>query len=263
MSYLEDLKKLNKMLLVEMPEYRESSRQFKVTEEDQFNLFRALSNVRMPGKLSEDFYDLEKKVLEEKKRQEGVVDVDTLIPVKKNDKLYIWQGDITRLNSDAIVNAANSQMLGCFIPLHNCIDNIIHTKAGIELREACDHLMRKQGHEEPVGTAKITEAFNLPSRFVIHTVGPQIIGELTKKDEKKLESSYRSVLELADGNNLKSVAFCCISTGVFRFPNDRAAEIAVATVEDFLGRHPDTSIEKVIFNVFKDTDLELYNQLLN
>lgn len=262
MKQLERLKRLNEILLKEMPEYKESAKNFPNTEEDQFNLHRALCNVRPPEPFSEEFLKLQDELLQEKVQEEKVVDIDSLIPTKKNDKIYIWQGDITKLNSDAIVNAANSQMLGCFIPLHNCIDNIIHTKAGVKLRAECNHLMQEQGYEEPVGRAKLTKAYNLPSKYVIHTVGPQVGYELTQKEIDELKSSYNSILKLADENNLESIAFCCISTGVFRFPNEPAAEIAVSTVEEYLNNHPNTSLKKIIFNVFKDEDLEIYNKLL-
>lgn len=263
MSYLENLKNLNNLLLEEMPEYKNSALEFGENEDDQFNLFRSLSNVRLPSNASKEILDLEEKVLEEKKLRDGIINVNTLEPVQKNDKIYLWQGDITRLNSDAIVNAANSQMLGCFIPQHNCIDNIIHTKAGIELRNECSEIMQMQGFEEPVGSAKITNAYHLPSKYIIHTVGPQVGYQLTKRDIKDLENSYKSILKLADEFTLESIAFCCISTGVFRFPNDIAANIAVKTVENFLKENPNTSLKKIIFNVFKDEDFKLYEELLN
>lgn len=174
--------------------------------------------------------------------------------------MVLWQGDITTLKADAIVNAANSALLGCFQPLHSCIDNLIHSRSGIQLRMACDRLMREQGHEEEVGKAKITPAFNLPARYVLHTVGPAVYGRVTERDCGLLASCYRSCLELAVENGCKSIAFCCISTGVFHFPNRKAAETAVTAVRDYLAG--DCSIEKVIFNVYKDLDLELYRNLL-
>jgi O-acetyl-ADP-ribose deacetylase (regulator of RNase III) len=176
------------------------------------------------------------------------------------DKISIWQGDITRLQADAIVNAANSQMLGCFAPCHSCIDNAIHSAAGIQLRDECYRIMKAQGHEEPTGSAKITNGYNLPAKYVIHTVGPIVYGKLTKKEEKQLESCYKSCLHLAEKKGLGSIAFCCISTGEFHFPNDRAAEIAVKTVEEMLPncKH----IKKIVFNVFKDADYQIYKKLL-
>ncbi len=172
----------------------------------------------------------------------------------------MWKGDITRLQVGAIVNAANSGMTGCYRPCHNCIDNCIHTYAGIQLRNYCNDMMRKQGYEEPTGQAKITPAFNLPCDYVIHTVGPIVQGGLTEKHEELLKSCYRSCLELAEENGIESIAFCCISTGVFLFPNRRAAGLAVQTVKQYKER-TNTKI-KVIFNVFKDKDEQIYEQLL-
>nr|MCR5023164.1 protein-ADP-ribose hydrolase [Lachnospiraceae bacterium] len=176
------------------------------------------------------------------------------------DGIYLWQGDITTLRCDAIVNAANSGMTGCYQPCHNCIDNCIHTYAGIQLRNTCADIMEKQGHEEPTGQAKITSGFNLPCKYVLHTVGPIVSGSLTKEHEELLASCYRSCLELADKSGVKSIAFCCISTGVFMFPNKRAAEIAVQTVRDYRKLYGN-GIE-VIFNVWKDIDYEIYRELL-
>ena len=193
-----------------------------------------------------------------KTQQKGITDVADLTPIQPG--LYLWQGDITTLQCDAIVNAANSGMTGCYIPNHRCIDNAIHTFAGVELRLACAELIEQQGYPEPTGRAKITPAFNLPCRYVLHTVGPIIGGRVTKEDKEQLTSCYRSCLELAAENALESVAFCCVSTGEFHFPNDLAAEIAVATVKEFLKKQ--TSVKKVIFNVFKDLDKAIYAKLL-
>ena len=191
----------------------------------------------------------------------GITEVDDLSPTRVSDRIYLWQGDITTLRADAIVNAANSGLCGCFIPLHSCIDNIIGSKAGIGLRNYLGNIMDKQGHPEPTGQAKITPGFNLPCKYIIHTVGPIVEGRLTKHHEEQLASCYRSCLKIAEENGIKSIAFCCISTGVFMFPNQRAAEIAVETVRDYLKDHD--GIEKVVFNVFKDMDLEIYERLLN
>ncbi len=193
-----------------------------------------------------------------KTQQKGITDVADLTPIQPG--LYLWQGDITTLQCDAIVNAANSGMTGCYIPNHRCIDNAIHTFAGVELRLACAELIEQQGYPEPTGRAKITPAFNLPCRYVLHTVGPIIGGRVTKEDKEQLTSCYRSCLELAAENALESVAFCCVSTGEFHFPNDLAAEIAVATVKEFLKKQ--TSVKKVVFNVFKDLDKAIYAKLL-
>lgn len=207
--------------------------------------------------LSERVYEI---FLTAERDMTGVVDIHTLPPFRCDERLILWQGDITTLNADAIVNAANSGMRGCFRALHSCIDNIVHSKSGIQLRLYCDELMNRQGHEEPTGRVKITPAFNLPSRYVLHTVGPIIEGHVTQRDRELLASCYRSCLELAAENSLNSIAFCCISTGVFHFPNQEAAEIAVKTVSDFL-QSPST-VQKVIFNVFKDTDKQIYQRLL-
>ena len=229
-------------------------------KQGQENLLRSLMNVRPPRPISNDFLKIQDEYLTERNIERGITDVDTLAPVKSDSRLYIWQGDITTLRCDAIVNAANSGMTGCYIPNHRCIDNAIHTFAGVELRLACAELMEQQGHPEPTGQAKITPAFNLPCRYVLHTVGPIIDGRVTKEDKELLASCYRSCLELAAENGLESVAFCCISTGEFHFPNDLAAEIAVRTVKEFLKKQ--TSVKKVIFNVFKDLDKAIYEKLL-
>lgn len=190
----------------------------------------------------------------------GVVDGALLPATEQDSRIVLWRGDITRLQVDAIVNAANSALLGCWLPMHQCIDNIIHSNAGLQLRLACHQLMEQQGHDEPTGMAKITPAFNLPSRYVLHTVGPIISGALTQHDCQLLASSYRSTLELAAAHGLKSIAFCCISTGEFHFPPKEAAEIAIQTVRDFLAE--DQRIERVIFDVFKESDEAIYQQLL-
>ena len=224
----------------------------------QRQLLRGLMNVRMPHDISEEFLRIQDSYLQEETEKKQIVDVDTLEPVQHG--IYIWQGDITSLRCDAIVNAANSGMTGCYVPNHRCIDNCIHTFAGVQLRLDCAKIMKKQGHEEPTGKAKITSAYNLPCRYILHTVGPIIGGHVTDRDCALLASCYRSCLELAAENKLESVAFCCISTGEFHFPNDKAAKIAVDTVKEFLEQK--TSVKKVIFNVFKDTDRDIYRKLL-
>ncbi len=226
--------------------------------ERQKILLRGLMNVRRPRRIGAEFLRVQDAYLQGETAEKGVTDVAGLTPMQPG--LYLWQGDITTLKCDAIVNAANSGMTGCYIPNHRCIDNAIHTYAGVELRLACKALMEQQGHPEPTGQAKITPAFNLPCRYVLHTVGPIINGQVTKQDEKLLASCYRSCLELAAENGLESVAFCCISTGEFHFPNELAAEIAVRTVKAFMTRQ--TSVRKVIFNVFKDLDKAIYEKLL-
>ena len=226
--------------------------------ERQKILLRGLMNVRRPVRIGADFLQVQDDYLQDETAAKGITDVADLTPVQPG--LYLWQGDITTLKCDAIVNAANSGMTGCYIPNHRCIDNAIHTYAGVELRLACAELMEQQGYPEPTGQAKITPAFNLPCRYVLHTVGPIISGRVTKADKELLASCYRSCLELAAENKLESVAFCCISTGEFHFPNEQAAQIAVETVNQFMNRK--TSVKKVIFNVFKDLDKAIYEKLL-
>ena len=224
--------------------------------QEKRDLFRALRNVRMPAPVSEEFLRLQDGDLQAQLQEKGVVELPDV-------PMQIWQGDITRLKVDAIVNAANSQMLGCFHPLHKCIDNAIHSAAGIQLREECHQMMLRQGCEEPTGQAKITKAYNLPCEYVIHTVGPIIPNGIpTDFQKEQLASCYRSIMTCADKNNLESVAFCCISTGEFRFPNQLAAEIAVKTVAGYLSAHPNTSLKHIVFNVFKNADKDIYQQLL-
>ena len=226
--------------------------------EEQRALLRALMNVRIAKNVDDEFIKVQDEYLKEEIKRKGIVDIDDLKPIK--DGIYLWQGDITTLRCDAIVNAANSGMTGCYVPNHRCIDNCIHSFAGVQLRLECDEIMTKQGYGEPTGQAKITKSYNLPCKYIIHTVGPIINGKLTSEDCDLLESCYKSCLELAAKNNLESIAFCCISTGEFHFPNDKAAQIAVKTVEEFMKK--ETSLKKVIFNVFKDMDKEIYRKLL-
>lgn len=243
-------------LLKERPEYRDLS--IPSESDSQRQLLRGLMNIREPQRTDAEFLKTQDAYLQGETAAKGITDIAGLTPIQPG--LYLWQGDITTLKCDAIVNAANSGMTGCYIPNHRCIDNAIHTYAGVELRLACAELMEQQGHPEPTGQAKITPAFNLPCRYVLHTVGPIIDGRVTKEDKELLASCYRSCLELAAENGLESVAFCCISTGEFHFPNDLAAEIAVRTVKEFLKKQ--TSVKKVIFNVFKDLDKAIYEKQL-
>ena len=226
---------------------------------EQKRLLRSLFNIRMPGNISEDFLKIQNEYLQEETAAKGITDLAELSPISKG--IYLWQGDITTLRCDAIVNAANSGMTGCYAPCHGCIDNCIHTYAGIQLRLECAGIMQKQGHEEETGKAKITSAYNLPCKFVLHTVGPIVETRVIPDDECLLASCYRSCLELAEQNGIKSIAFCCISTGEFHFPNDKAAEIAVQTVKGY--KEQTGSNMEVIFNVFKDVDYEIYRKLLS
>ena len=227
-------------------------------EYSQKRLLHSLFNIRMPKEVSEEFLQIQDEYLQEENRNKGITDIADLQPVQ--DDIYLWQGDITTLKCGAIVNAANSQMLGCFQPCHGCIDNAIHTFAGIQLRRDCNEIMQKQGHNEPTGQAKITPAYNLPCKYVIHTVGPIVNGRLTEKDCELLKSCYLSCLKLAEENGVKSIAFCCISTGVFGFPQREAAKIAVDSVKEYKMKTGNNI--KVIFNVFKNEDLFIYRELL-
>lgn len=243
--------------------------------EEQRTVLRSLMNIRMPGDMDKEILKVQDEYLRERAKEKGIVTLSDIKTVSEElnsehrhkNKLSIWQGDITRLEVGAIVNAANSKMLGCFIPMHTCIDNCIHTFAGVQLRSACsqymDGMRRKYGknYDEPVGKAFITDGYNLPARRVIHTVGPIVEGRLKDRHRNDLKKCYQSIMECCAKNNIKSVAICCISTGVFHFPNDEAAEIAVDTVSEFLDAHGDIP-DRVIFNVFKDLDKQIYESLL-
>lgn len=256
MNQTERRQYLIRRLLSEQPRYRDI--EMPDDTQGQKRLLRSLFNVRMPEEIGEDFLQVQDEYLTEATNEKGVTDLSELEAVE--DGIYIWQGDITTLRCDAIVNAANAGMTGCYVPCHGCIDNCIHTYAGIQLRNVCAQLMQRQGHEEPTGRAKITPGFNLPCKYVLHTVGPIITGKLTEEDEELLASCYRSCLKLAEEKGVKSIAFCCISTGEFHFPNRRAAEIAVQAVREY--RRENNSEIEVIFNVWKDIDDEIYRELL-
>ncbi len=275
---LQKLIYLNEALLCEMPQYKKQAEVFATTHDEQKRLLRSLINVRAPMPLSDDFLRTHNEFLKHELAQKGVINIDDLESAPAHENIYLWQGDITRLRVDAIVNAANSALLGCFIPCHACIDNAIHFAAGPQLRQECQEIMSKQGCEEPTGAAKITRAYNLPCQYVMHTVGPIIHGKLKKSDCDFLRSCYDSCLRLAINKGLSSIAFCCISTGEFCFPNDVAAKIAVETVTDILNERKNGIVSenlikntfektsnnkiKVIFNVFKNKDLDLYKKLL-
>lgn len=227
-------------------------------ETEQKRLLRSLMNILPAKAIGKDFLDIQDAYLQAEQKKKRLVSLADLVPVQKG--IYLWQGDITALKTDGIVNAANSALLGCFVPCHGCIDNAIHSAAGIQLRLECARIMEAQKMPEPVGKAKITKAYNLPCRYVLHTVGPVIYGRVTDADCASLADCYRSCMELADANGLKSIAFCCISTGEFHFPNELAAEIAVQTVKEC--RKNDQTGPAVVFNVFKDMDYEIYRRLL-
>lgn len=226
---------------------------------DQRILLRKMVNVRPPRSVSDEFLAVQDAFLQQEARWRGVVDPTELPHCPRDVRISLWQGDITRLRVDAIVNAANAKLLGCFCPWHGCIDNAIHTFSGVQLRQACHALMQEQGGDEPTGTAKITPAFNLPSRYVIHTVGPIVRGLLTAKPRDELASCYWSCLALAAKHGLESIALCCISTGEYGFPKRQAAEIAAHTVNEFLAQN--TSLKRVVFNVFLDEDCLIYRDL--
>ena len=227
--------------------------------EDKRVALRSLMNIRMPAPMNDEVLKIQDEYLSRRIVEKGIVTLDD-IPANA-DKISVWQGDITLLEVDAIVNAANSQMLGCFMPMHTCIDNCIHTFAGIQLRLECHRKMEEQGHDQPTSIPMLTDAYNLPAKKVIHVVGPIVSGALTSRHEKALADCYTNVLDMCLESGLRSVAFCCISTGVFHFPNQRAAEIATSVVKGWISEHQD-AMDRVVFNVFKDTDRRLYEQLL-
>lgn len=243
-------------LLHEQPQY--SSIRIPKDTQEQKTLLRALFNVRMPKEVSEEFLNVQDDYLREEILRKGIVKITDLQPIQEG--IYLWQGDIARLKVDTIVNAANREMTGCYQPNHTCIDNCIHTFAGIQLRLACAKIMEQQGSPEPTGQAKITSAYNLPCNYVLHTVGPIVREELTPRHCQQLASCYRSCMELAEKHDCRSIAFCCISTGVFCFPNKKAAKIAVETVKEY--RAKTGSKMEVVFNVFQDNDYKIYKKLL-
>lgn len=245
--------------------------QYDDTYENKRLLLRSLMNIRLPNYMDKNVLKVQDEFLQREAEEKGIVKFEDIPTVKQqisgknifSHKLSVWQGDITRLQVGAIVNAANSQMLGCFVPCHRCIDNAIHSSAGIQLREECNNIMNDKkiklgrNYQEPVGTAVLTKGYNLPAEYVIHTVGPIVNGRLTGSLCKDLINCYKSDLLCALEHNIRSVAFCCISTGEFHFPNDKASEIAVNTVTGFLKEHND-SFDRIIFNVFMDLDRDLY-----
>ncbi len=247
---------LIKELLKEQPGYRDM--EIPANADAQRRLLRSLMNVRMAAPVDDGFLQIQDAYLQEENRKKGFVTLADMEELQED--LYLWRGDITRLAVGAIVNAANSGMTGCYQPCHNCIDNCIHTYAGMQLRSFCSEMMVEQGYAEPTGQAKITPAYNLPCQYVIHTVGPIVQGKLAQKDQDLLRSCYQSCLDLAEEKGIESIAFCCISTGVFCFPNARAAEIAVETVKEHKAQTG--SDIKVVFNVFKEEDEGIYRRLL-
>lgn len=256
MNTNDKLNYLIKYLLSENAEYKDIA--VPENAEERFRLFRSLVNVRAQKPVSEEFLAVQDEFLSKIISEKGITNYKDLTPIKP--RIYLWKGDITTLKCGAIVNAANSQMLGYFCPCHGCIDNAIHTFSGVQLRLECAEIMHKQGVDEPIGQAKITSAYNLPCDRIIHTVGPYVSGKLTEEHCEQLSSCYRECLKTAARNKASSIAFCCIGTGEFHFPNEKAAEIAVQTVSDFLQDNPNI---EVIFNVFKDNDYMIYKRLLS
>ena len=246
------------------------------TTEEKKSLIRSLMNIRMPKAIPEKLLYAQNQYLQEESVLKGSISLSEIPTVREEynsshpfaDRISIWQGDITRLCTGAIVNAANSQMLGCFVPCHQCIDNAIHSAAGLQLREECNHIMNRKRiqygrqYEEPMGTAILTDSYNLPCDYIIHTVGPIVYNKLTESLRQDLRNCYESVLNCCMDNGIASVAFCCISTGEFHFPNEEAAKIAVETVTNFLASYTDCGIYRILFNVFKDIDKLIYKKIL-
>ncbi len=259
--------RLIKLLQKEMPEY--AGYEIPDTEAEQWRLLRALFNVRPPFPISKEFEEIQDSILQEIVEDKGVTDGETLPAVKVDPRISLWQGDITTLKADAILNAANSQMEGCWAVGHVCIDNNIHSFGGCQMRVECHRQMQElrkihgENYLQPTSVPMITPGYNLPAKHVIHVVGPIVNGPLRSLYKEQLAECYRASLDLAEKNQLRSVAFCCISTGIFMFPQDKAAEIAVKTVREWLNEHPDSSVKRVIFNVFKDEDFRLYDTMLN
>ena len=258
MTQQERLRYLVEGLVAEYKEKHNEHIDIPMNEEEQFTLFRSLCNIRPAGSMPAEWMKVQDEYLNELAREKGIVTINDM--EKRAPQIYLWQGDITRLSVDAIVNAANNQLLGCFAPNHRCIDNAIHTFAGIELRMACSRMIEYMDMPEKTGVARKTYGFNLPAKHVIHTVGPIIYDSLTDIEREQLASCYRSCLELANAYSLQSIAFCCISTGEFRFPNEEAAQIAIDTVRTYL-KETNSKIQ-VVFNVFKDIDYDIYDKLL-
>ena len=259
MTQQERLRYLLEGLVAEYKEKHNEYIDIPVNEEEQFKLFRSLCNIRPAGGMSLEWMKIESEYLNILAHEKGIVTINDM--KEREPQIYLWQGDITRLSVDAIVNAANNKLLGCFAPNHKCIDNAIHTFSGIELRMECARMIEYMEMPEKTGVARMTYGYNLPAKHVIHTVGPIIDEEVTDKERQELASCYRSCLQLANAYNLHSIAFCCISTGEFRFPNEEAAQIAVHTVRTYL-KETNSKI-KVIFNVFKNIDYDIYDKLLS
>lgn len=272
----------NEKIDIFLDKLKEDSAEYKKLETTRYSLsekkntIRSLMNIRMPRELSDELITLQNDYLQEELKAKGIVTLSDIPTIKEQfnsscsfaDQISLWKGDITRLKVGAIVNAANSQMLGCFVPCHRCIDNAIHSAAGMQLRAECSHIMNRRrikyggSYEEPTGTATLTKGYNLPCDYVIHTVGPICYDGLNDNLCQDLRNCYENVLKCCMENNIQSVAFCCISTGEFHFPNETAAKIAWESATSFLEAHSDC-IKRIIFNVFNDKDQEIYENILN
>ncbi|MDO5717834.1 MAG: protein-ADP-ribose hydrolase [Tissierellia bacterium] len=224
-----------------------------------FEVYRGLVNIREPNRISEEYLSLEDEFLTDLNSKRLIADAKLLKETQKG--ISLWQGDITRISADAIVNAANEKLLGCMLACHDCIDNFIHTYSGIRLRLYMNDIMKKQGYLEPTGKAKISPGFNLPSKYIIHTVGPIVSGKVSNQNQDDLKSSYKNSMILADQNGLENIVFCSISTGVFGYPKKEAAGIAYEMVIENLKEMK--NIKKVVFNVFSDEDRKIYEKILN
>ncbi|MGB4660745.1 MAG: protein-ADP-ribose hydrolase [Mobilitalea sp.] len=269
-SQNEKLDWIVKELCIDSVKYKD----LKVRIEDRRNIMHSLMNIRMPKPISQEFIEIQDEFLKQESVEKGIITIDNIPTIQEEyhsthpyaEKISLWQGDITRLQVDAIVNAANAQMLGCFVPGHSCIDNAIHSAAGIELREECYEYMRRRrnedkNYEEPTGSAILTKGYNLPCKHVIHTVGPIVYSKLTEAIKGDLRNCYNSCLQIAVDHGIKTIAFCCISTGEFRFPNEEAAKIAMKSIQEFLDRNAE-KVDRIIINVFKNVDLEIYKELI-
>ena len=250
----------------QMPEYQRY--EIPQEEETQCQFLRGLFNLRPVMPVSEEFLSIQDEYLQERTKEKGITDASSLSPVETDNRLILWQGDITTLKCDAILNPANDTLSGCWIPNHSCADNIIQTFSGIQVRRDCVRYMEEkkriygEDYLQPTSLPMITKAYNLPSRYIIHVVGPIVTPYLKKEHKDQLKECYKACLDLASEYHCQDMAFCCLSTGVFMFPPEKAAEIAVSTVKEWLDNHKDSSVRKVIFNVFKDSDLKIYRKLL-
>ena len=264
------MEKLDYLINYLLTERNETLEIDNLSYKDKKRIYRSLCNIRDAKPISEEYFKIENKYLQEELNKKDITDVADIQPAKEllkvtnlkyEDKICLWKGDITTLKIDAIVNAANSQGLGCFVPMHSCVDNIIGSNAGVSLRLECNKVMKEKNYFLPTGKAFITKGYNLPAKYVIHTVGPIIYEEVTEKEEQELINCYINSLKLAIQNGIKTIAFPCISTGKFRFPKTQACKLAIKAVEEFLDTHND-EIDKIVFNIYIEEDYEIYEQYI-